>query len=86
MRLKPFATPHLLLSVACAEPLSVYALVARAPQPLDLGAAREAAHQLTAAGYLHVARPGRPGRGQHHTLYTLTPAGETALDQLEAPQ
>lgn len=84
MRLKPFATPHLLLRSACVEPLSVYDLMARAPQPLDLGVAREAAHRLTRADYLNVAHLGRRGRGQHHTLYTLTPAGETALDQLEA--
>ena len=84
MRLKPLATPHLLLCAACAEPLSVYDLMARARPTLDPGAAREAVHRLTRAGYLNTARPGRPGRGQHYTLYTLTPAGETALDQLEA--
>lgn len=83
MRLKPFATPHLLLRVACAEPLSVYGLMARTGEPLDPGVAREAAHRLTRAGYLNVAQQGRAGR-QHYTLYTLTPAGETALDQLEA--
>lgn len=82
MRILKNCVPHLLLSAACAEPLSVRDLMARVSQPVDLDSARKAARQLRNAGYLKVAQHGRCERGRQIALYTLTPAGEGVLDEL----
>lgn len=81
-RLTPGKLPHLLLSVACAEPMTRRELQARAERRgriIDDPTASWACCKLLARGFLRV-EGARPTNGNSANLYVLTPAGEKALE------
>lgn len=76
--LTPCGPAHLLLSMACLEPLSGAALVERAEQRyglLDVDHYKHVMRTLVVRGYLTMHGATR------HTRYTLTPAGEAYLNE-----
>lgn len=76
----------MLLSVACAEPLSTEQLLdrimARTGAPLGRRDVEHGMRCLRRDGLLTTVRPGVRGNHMPAGLYTISPAGEAELDRL----